>query len=185
MDKEFNIAKYIYIIVIVIVSLCGMIILPLFTSSEFGYVSLNFPNTTAGWVLYAFQKGVPSVIGIMILVCFDCQGKENVKDKQKYKDALVILGKYNPKEYKPISPSVYHFKIYSVKGTTTVLTSTFSMVAITSSILQYDYNYLLAFSFTLVMNIVIGILRMKSSEDYWENEFYDYAKFIERTNTND
>ena len=38
---------------------------------------------------------------------------------------------------------------------------------------------LLSYVFTLIMGVVFGVIEMKKVEDYWTNEFYDYAIYKE------
>ena len=66
----------------------------------------------------------------------------------------------------------YHF--ISKKIIITVLTSLIS-VALTEAILHYNFADLIAYTISMIMAIVFGILNMADQEKYWVEEFYDYA----------
>ena len=49
-----------------------------------------------------------------------------------------------------------------------------------TALLKYDYIELISYIIVIVLGIIFGLLQMASAEDYWTNEFYDYAMMIKK-----
>ena len=43
-----------------------------------------------------------------------------------------------------------------------------------------DTKELISYIIVIVLGIVFGLLQMANAEDYWTNEFYDYAMMIKK-----
>ena len=56
-------------------------------------MGFDFPTTTWGWVLFWFEKISMTAINMTICTAFKKQGKLNIKDDLKYKEAQDELEK--------------------------------------------------------------------------------------------
>lgn len=110
------------------------------------------------------------------------QAKVNVKNDPKYIEAKTILGKMKRKNYTPRTPEKWVRAQYGKKGTMIFITTALATVALTQAILTFDWVSMLTYLFTIIMGLIFGVLQMKSAEVYWTEEFWDYAKMIEREN---
>ena len=108
------------------------------------------------------------------------QAKVNVKDNENYKRARDILIKQKEKEILPKSPNKWNSQQYIKKGSTIFITTGLSTIALTQAILSFDYVSMLTYLFTIVMGLIFGILQMKTAEEYWTDEYLQYALMIER-----
>lgn len=162
-----------YYLIIIILSIAVLLIFP-FLHSDLD-AGMLFPTTSWGWVLFWFEKISMTCINLAIFTSFKKQGKVNVQDDEKYKQANEIMNKVKTKNYKPLSPGQYQARSYGKKGTTLVISTFASLVAITNMILRFDYLALISYGITLVMAIIFGIFAMKSDELYWTTDYYYWA----------
>lgn len=177
--REF-VQLYTYYFVIGIVSLIALFFLP-FLGSTVG-LGLALPDTVAGWVVWTVTKVIVAVINLLIFHSFMQQAKVNVKNDPKYIEAKTILGKMKRKNYTPRTPEKWVRAQYGKKGTMIFITTALATVALTQAILTFDWVSMLTYLFTIIMGLIFGVLQMKSAEVYWTEEFWDYAKMIEREN---
>lgn len=164
----------IYYFIIGVLSLGVLIVFP-FLRSEIA-AGWGFPTTSAGWFLFWFEKISVTGINLAIFASFKNQGKLNIIEHPKYKEAQEMMNKVKCKAYKPLSPAKYQLKSYGKKGTTLIITTLASLVAITNMILKFDYLALISYAVTIVTAIVFGIFAMKSDELYWTTDYWFYAK---------
>ena len=162
-----------YYIIIAILSLAVLIVMP-FLRSDLS-AGLLFPTTTAGWFLFWFEKGSITAINLTIFTAFKKQGQLNVKDNPQYVAARELMNKVKAKKYNPQSPTKYQAKSYGKKGTTLVISTMASLVAITNMLLRFDYLALISYCITITMAIIFGIFAMKNDELYWTDEYYYWA----------
>lgn len=175
MDK---VKQWMYYVIIGIISFVALVFLPLI-GSEVG-LGWNIPNTTVGWIVWVAVKLIVATINVMIFHCFMLQAKLNVKDNEKYKTAMELLCTATKKERVPRSPTKWNAEQYGKKGVTIFITTALSTVALTQALLAFDYVSLLTYLFTIIMGLVFGIMQMKNAEDYWTDEFYQYAIGLEQ-----
>lgn len=168
---------YVYYVIVAVASLVMVCVLPMF-GSEVG-LGWNVPDTKAGWVLYGVTKGSAAVCNVTIFHCFVRQGVFNVKDNPRYIEANAILDKIT-KGTKPRSPSRYYARTYGFKGTSVFVFSAASVIGLTNALLTYDIIAAVAYIVTVVMGIMFGVLQMRNTEDYFTNEYWQYAKQKER-----
>lgn len=135
----------------------------------------NIPDTTAGWIVWIVTKLIAAVVNILIFHCFMRQAKVNIKDNENYKKARAILVKQKVKEVLPKSPHRWNVEQYGIKGITVFVTSALSTVALTQALLTFDWISMLTYIFTIVMGLIYGILQMKKAEEYWTDEYLEYA----------
>ena len=162
-----------YYIIIVILSLAVLIVMP-FLRSDLS-AGLLFPTTTAGWFLFWFEKGSITAINLTIFTAFKKQGLMNVKDNPQYIAARELMNKVKAKKYNPQSPVKYQAKSYGKKGTTLVISTMASLIAITNMLLRFDYLALISYCITILMAVIFGIFAMKNDELYWTDEYYYWA----------
>lgn len=170
MDK---IRQWLYYVIIGVISFIALVFLPM-VGSEVG-MNWNLPTTTAGWIVWIITKIIVSVINVLLFHCFMCQAKINVKDNEKYQKALEMLYVIAPEVYEPLSPRDWTRREYRTKAITIFATTAFSSIALTQAVLSFDYIAMLTYLFTIIMGIVFGVIQMKKAEEYWTQEFYDYA----------
>lgn len=174
MDK---LRQWMYYFLIGIISMIALCFLPMI-GSDVG-LGWNLPNTVVGWIVWVTVKLIVAVLNVLIFHCFMSQAKINIKDNEKYQEALEILRKIEDKEYIPRDPVSWNKEQYGKKGTTIFITTALSTIALTQAILQFDWMSMLTYLFTIIMGLIFGVLQMRSAEDYWTDEFWQYAKMVQ------
>lgn len=175
MDK---VRQYIYYFIIGILSLITLTFLPMI-GSAIG-LGWNVPTTAVGWIVWAAVKLIMAVINVLIFHSFMCQAKLNVKDNEKYRQAMEILSKAK-EEHAPRSPRKWNAEQYGKKGVTIFITTALATVALTQAMLTFDWVSMLTYLFTIIMGLIFGVLQMKTAENYWTDEFYRYAIIVKET----
>lgn len=173
-----KIRSYLYYVVIGILSFVSLVFLPM-VGTEVG-MDFVIPTTVSGWIVYIMSQLIVALINVLLFHSFILQSKLNVKEDKNYKKALEILRESKEKEYIPRSIKEVNRREYGQKGTTIFLSSIMSVFALGQAILTYDYMKLLTYLFTIVMGIIFGILEMKKYEEYYTEEFLDYALMIRK-----
>lgn len=176
MDK---IKQSLYYIIIGVVSFIALVFLPMIGSTV--GLGWNIPDTTVGWIVWVGSKIIVSTLNVLIFHCFMCQAKINVKDNENYKKAREILADVNLKEIKPRSPGKWKAEQYGKKGATIFITSSLAVVALTQAVLTFDCISMLTYLFTIIMGLIFGILQMKTAEEYWTREYYEYALYRQKS----
>lgn len=178
-EFKFEYRKWQYYIIIGVISLIAVFFLPMVGSEA--DLAWKLPNTFVGWVVYVVTKLLIAAINMMLFYCFMEQAKVNVKDNEKYIEANEILLKHlNKKELIPRGPEAWTKKQYGTKGVTIFATTIFSAVGLTQAILTFDWISMLTYIFTIIMGIIFGVIQMNNAELYWTEEYWKYAKMVER-----
>lgn len=175
MDK---IRQWMYYFIVGIVSLIALCFLP-FVGSSVG-LGWAIPNTVVGWIVWVAVKLVVATLNVLIFHCFMEQAKINVKENTLYKEAQEILRTQNVKEFVPRSPTSWNRQQYGKKGVVIFITTALSTVALTQAILAFDWMSMLTYLFTIVMGLIFGVLQMKTAEEYWTDEFWQYAQQVKK-----
>ena len=175
MDK---IKQWMYYFIIGIVSMIALCFLPMIGSNV--GLSWNLPNTFVGWIVWLTVKVIVAVLNILIFHCFMLQAIINIKDNEKYKEAREILRLTEQKDFTPRSPAAWNRQQYRQKGITIFITSALSTIALTQAMLTFDWMAMLTYLFIIIMGLIFGIMQMKTAEDYWTDEFWQYAQQIKR-----
>ena len=175
MDK---VKQYLNYIIIGIVSLIALVFLPMLGSTM--GLNWNIPNTVVGWIVWVTTKLIVATLNVLVFHCFMQQAKVNVKDNENYKRARDILINQKDKEVTPRSPNKWSSRQYIKKGTTIFISTGLSTIALTQAILSFDYVSMLTYLFTVVMGLIFGTLQMKTAEEYWTDEYLQYALMKER-----
>lgn len=175
MDK---VRQWMYYFIIGIVSFIALVFLPMI-GSDVG-LGWNIPNTVVGWVVWITVKIIVAVLNVLIFHCFMLQAKINIKEHPKYVEANEILINCKQKEWNPRSPQIWNRQQYQMKGTTIFITTALSTIALTQALLTFDWMSMLTYLFTIIMGLIFGIMQMKNAEDYWIDEYWQYAKMVQR-----
>lgn len=170
MDK---VRQWLYYFIIGIISFISLTFLPMI-GSEVG-LGWNIPDTIVGWIVWIVIKLIVSILNVLIFHCFMCQAKLNIKDNPKYKEARDILQQMKEKEVLPRSPRKWNVEQYGKKGTTIFIGTALGTVALTQAILSFDYISMLTYLFTIVLGLILGVLQMRTAEEYWTSEYLEYA----------
>ena len=173
MDK---IKQWMYYFIIGIVSMIALCFLPMI-GSDIG-LGWNLPDTEVGWIVWVTIKVIVAVLNVLIFHCFMMQAKINAKDNEKYKEALEILRITKRKEYTPRSPSTWNKQQYGQKGVTLFITTALSTIALTQAMLTFDWMSMLTYLFTIIMGLIFGVMQMQTAEEYWTDEFWQYAQEV-------
>ena len=180
MDK---VKQWLYYFIIGIISFIALTFLPMIGSSV--GLGWNIPNTIVGWIVWVAIKLIVATLNVLIFHCFMQQAKLNVKNNENYKMARAILMKQKEKEVIPKSPNKWNSQQYLKKGSTIFITTGLSTIALTQAILTFDYVSMLTYLFTIIMGLIFGILQMKTAEEYWTEEYLQYALMKERENASE
>lgn len=175
MDK---IKQWMYYFIIGIVSMIALCFLPMIGSNV--GLGWNLPNTVVGWIVWITVKLIVAVLNVLIFHCFMLQAKINIKEHEKYQEAREILRLTEQKDFVPRSPSLWNKQQYGQKGITIFITTALSTVALTQAMLTFDWMAMLTYLFTIIMGLIFGIMQMKTAEDYWTDEFWQYAQQVKR-----
>lgn len=175
MDK---VKQWMYYFIIGIVSMIALCFLPMIGSNV--GLGWNLPNTVVGWIVWIAVKLIVAVLNVLIFHCFMLQAKINIKDNEKYIEAREILRLTNQKDFIPRSPSLWNKQQYGQKGVTIFITTALSTIALTQAMLTFDWMAMLTYLFTIIMGLIFGIMQMKTAEDYWTDEFWQYAQQVKR-----
>lgn len=176
--------RYEYYVIIGVISLIALFFLPMI-GSEAG-LQWKIPDTTVGWIVYVTSKLIVAVVNILTFHCFIQQAKINVSNNEKYIEAVnILMESLETAEGNPRPPDVYLSAVYGKKGATIFATSILSSVGLTQAVLSFDLISMLTYLVTIVFGVIFGILQMHDTEAYWTNEYYLYAKSIERRSHKD
>ena len=175
MDK---IRQWLYYCVIGVISLIALCFLPMI-GSDVG-LGWDLPNTVVGWIVWVTVKLIVAVLNVLIFHCFMLQAKLNVKENERYTEAKEILRLNTVEYFNPRSPNAFNKEQYSHKGVTIFITTALSTVALTQAILTFDWMSMLTYLFTIIMGLLFGVMQMKIAEDYWTDEFWQYAQKVKR-----
>lgn len=167
-----------YYAIIGIISLIALFFLPMI-GSEAG-LQWNLPTTFVGWCVYVISKLLVATINILIFHCFVQQAKVNIKDNEKYLEAQRILTESKINLEVPRAPSEYLHAIYGKKSVTIFITTLLSAIGLTQAVLTFDWISMLTYFFTILMGLIFGIIQMNETEQYWTEEYWCYAKKIEK-----
>lgn len=173
MDK---VKQWMYYFIIGIVSMIALCFLPMI-GSDIG-LGWNLPDTVVGWIVWVVVKLIVAVLNVLIFHCFMLQAKINIKDNPRYIEAQEILRLNNVKQYIPRSPNAWNKQQYGQKGVSIFITTALSTIALTQAMLTFDWMSMLTYFFTIIMGLIFGIMQMKTAEDYWTDEFWQYAQGI-------
>lgn len=178
--KEVNakLRQNVYYLLIFFVTLIALGVVPFFESAITG--ELNIPETPFAWVTYIVTKVLVATLNLMIFHSFMQQAKLNVAQEAKFKEANEIMHKHKRDIYVPRSPKKWTRMEYTKKGFTLFLGTLTALVTIGEMILKFNLATFVTTCVTVVMAIIFGVMQMMTAMDYWTNEYWDYAKTIEK-----
>lgn len=174
--------KNAFYIVIAISSLLLMFITPLVAGSIQGDVSIYYPKTVSGWILWSMTNGAAAFGNVSILVLFKLQAKRNCRDDENFKRANQILGEMakEHEEYIPRSPAKMNAREYASKGTMIALSTLSSFILVSSVVISFDPVTLLSAVISTTIAVSVGWVTMINNEEYWTTEFVLYAEWLKK-----
>lgn len=178
--KEFR-EKYIYYALIVLLTLVGIVFLPLIGLDQNGEINLNFPASIMGWIIWAVSKGAICVVNCLIFHFFVLQGKDNIKDNADYIKGLKELNKYRDKDETIKSPWELERGAYLKKGGTVLISTAMSLFALPSLVLQFSLINFLSVLFSMIMAVSFGAMQMRETEDRWTKDLTNYVEYLKQT----
>lgn len=179
MISKAELRQWQYYILIGTISFITVFFLP-FIGSNVG-LKLVLPNTVAGWMVYVASKLLVAVVNILLFHCFMQQAKINVKDHPKYIEANQILNRYGyTYTAEPRGPIEWQLLQYKRKGTWLGVGTLISAIGLSQAILSFSWISMLTYLLIIIFGVIFGILQMNNAEEYWTEEYYEYAKSIQK-----
>jgi len=170
-----DVRKYLYYILLSIISLIMLVFLPMLGSVA--GLEWVLPTTAVGWIVYSIGKLASAGFNVAIFHCFNKQGKLNISEHESYLEAQKLLQiAHENKEIYYRSPFQFNRDIYGKKGFTIFFTTLLGAIGLSQSILTFNITEFIVQIITLVIGVIFGILQMKNTEEYWTVEYLGYAK---------
>jgi len=160
-----------YYLIVGLISIIVMFVIPILTGCLYGDISMAFPKTAEGWILWCLIKIGSAAANVAIFVLFKQQARINVKDNDKYKEALSKVTQIRSKNWKPRSPGEMNRKEYMQKGTTVFITSLITSITIASLLISFDFVTFLSCVISTIIAVIFGWTTMLKNENYWIEEF--------------
>ncbi len=172
MINKFN--QYAYYLIIGVVSLIMVVFIPMF-GSDVG-LKWKIPNTTPGWIAWISAKLSVAALNMVLLRCFDSQGKINATKSPLYQGAIEKITNY-PREAKisPRSPKEYALAVYGKKGVMLFVGTILGTIGFGQAILVYDIGAFIVQAIALVTGLIAGVFQMFATEEYYTTEFVAYV----------
>lgn len=169
-------------VIVFLASLAILVFVPML-GSDFG--SWGFKDfTSRDWMYYIGIRLIVATLNTSIFIAFNVQGEINSKENSNYIEAKRILQSLRQaKEIVPRSPHEWKRKTYLSKGTAIALATAFTLLIFTNPHITYDKAMMLTYILTIIIAIIGGILQMGVAEDYWTNEFLEYAIYAHKQHT--
>lgn len=165
---------YAYYLLVAVISLISIVFLPMLGSEFNG--GFEWPKSTIAWIIWIMTRAGIAVVNVCFFALFKAQAKVNISNEKNFKEACDILNRYNRhKKIIPRSPTKYNLMSWGFKGTTLLISSVFSTFAFAEAILKFDLVAFLSYVFTIVVGLIFSYFTMRKDEDYYIDEFYQYA----------
>lgn len=175
--------QHIYYWMIALLSMIMLTFLPML-GTEVG-LQWNVPNTKAGWIVWVISKLSSSGFNVMLLHCFNLQGKQNIRMHENFlKARSILLSAEGNLTLKPRSPGEYNAYVYTKKGITIFATTLLGMIGLGQAILTFDPLQFIIQLVSLAVGLIFGFLQMKATEDYYTQEYLDYANKVKEESIN-
>lgn len=146
----------------------------------------QWPTDALGWTIWIATRVGIAIVNVCFFGLFKAQAKVNIRNDENYKKANEILNRYNRyKKIAPRSPGKYNTVSWGTKGSTLLITSVFSTFAFTEAILKFDLVCFLSYVFTIVIGLIFSYFTMRKDEDYYVDEYYQYALIKEQEMSED
>lgn len=117
------------------------------------------------------------ILALSIFISFSVQGQINSREYAERKEAEELLGKHKIKDYKPISPTKFKAKKYSLKTICIIISTFISMYLFAKILIDFDAGTFLGITTSCTTAILFGIITMKEFEDYYKFEFIKWARW--------
>ena len=173
-----GINNYAYVAIICIISLISIVVPPLINGCLSGDISLAFPHTVEGWILWVLLNGGMAVCNISLLILFNLQARKNSMKNENYIKANEILNKLAGKKdvFIPRSPAKMRLQVYSKKVIMILLSTLASSVVLTSIVVSFDWLTLLSCILSVLISLCVSWISMLNMEQYWTEEYLIYAQ---------
>lgn len=170
-----------YIVIISLVSLLAIIIPPLVNGCLSSDISMNFPKSVEGWVLWSLLNGGTAIGNVSLLFLFKLQAKKNVRNDANYIKANEILNRLAGRKevFIPRSPAKMNAQAYSRKILTILVSTIASSVVLTSLVINFDWLTLLSCLLSVLISLCVSWVAMLNDEAYWTEEYLLYAIMME------
>lgn len=165
-DKIVNSIKeninYIYIVIMVLANTILSLL-----KIENGKIGLSYPNTLLGWVLWATQIALITLVGVMILSAFRRQGiKLGHEDISEVYDSYLKAVTMKDVEKSPRSLKEYQ-KQQALRDTISKATILVALnLLVMSVIITLNTNSLVALFVNIIFSIAFGIKAMLDAEEF-------------------
>lgn len=170
-----KVRQYLYYVLVGVLSLMMLVFMPMLGSSA--GLQWVLPTTTAGWIVYVICKLCSAGFNIGLFHCFNKQGKLNILKHENYLEAQKLLKQEGYSGIKdPRDPHQYHKDIYGKKGITIFVMTLLGTVGLSQALLTFDVKEFIVQLIALVLGLIMGVLQMKDTENYWTDEYLQYAK---------
>lgn len=170
-------SQYMYYAIIAVLSVIMLVFLPML-GTEIG-LQWEVPDTKAGWIVWVLAKLSSAGFNVMIFHCFNLQGLQNIKKNPDYIAAREILVSTKGKlTDDPRSPAQYNRDIYLKKGISIFLTTLLGAIGLGQAILTFDPLQFIIQLVSLAVGLIFGFLQMRATEEYYTQEYFDYAKKV-------
>ena len=177
-----KINDYAYFAIIGLISLLVIFIPPLFMGCLSSDISIAFPKSVEGWILYGIMNGSTAIANICLLILFKLQAKKNSRNNENFKKANEILNRLAGKKevFIPRSPAKMNASDYSKKIICIVVSTLTASITLTSLILSFDWMTLLSCLVSIIITLCISWITMINNEIYWTEEYILYAQLVEK-----
>ena len=174
-----NVRRYLYYILVGVISVIMLVFMPMLGSSA--GLQWVLPTTVAGWTVYVISKLCSAGFNIGLFHCFTKQGKLNIMSCPEYKAAQIMLGEIDKDlATLPRSPKQYYMDVYGKKGLAIFITTLLGTVGLAQSILTFDAKEFIVQLIALVVGLIMGVLQMKDTEAFWTEEFPSYVRGLRK-----
>lgn len=165
-------ANYIYIVLMIIAN-CLIALVRI----EDGKITMNYPKTLLGWILWATQIALQTIIGVLILNGFRRQGiKIGHNSIKSIYDEYLLLTRKNTENQNPRSLKQYLGKQATkdsiIKATLYVVLSIF----VGSVVIGANWNALLSLTINIIFAVGFGIKALLDAEEYVIKELVIWYK---------
>lgn len=120
---------------------------------------------------------ITEILALSIFISFSVQGQINSREFPERVEAEKLLGKFKIKDYKPISPTKFKARKYSIKTICIIISTFISMYLFAKILIDFDAGTFLGITTSCTTAILFGIITMKEFEDYYKFEFIKWAKW--------
>ena len=153
--------NFIYIVLMIIINTLFSLL-----KVEDGHIGLTYPHSVLGWVMWALNIFIKTLIGVLILGAFRRQGVKLGHDsiKDVYEHYLEVVRLYNTK--RPRSLAEYMKKEAAKDSTQKAFFFAVVSIFVGSVVIGSDLNNLLSLIIDILFAVGFGIKTMLDAEEF-------------------